>query len=361
MKAVLLLLCLLVSSPVLAHLPSTAYLDLITNSEGSVKGHLQWRLFDLEQVIGLDLNRDGELYWAEVEARYSELANYVAKHLRISAGDIQCRLSIDSRMQLNQQAQGSYLVLGLTGQCPRGQPLSLVYDGLFAQVGQHKLLLQSQSDNGISQRVVSDSMPVMLTSASTWTTFKDYVIQGVIHIWIGIDHLAFLLTLLLVTVVTRQAGEWQPVGPRQTVITATRLISLFTLAHSLTLAAVMFDVLQVPVYWVELIIALTVGLAALNNIWPVVKQLSLLVFGFGLIHGLGFAAVLAELINGTTRTGWALAGFNVGVEVGQLAVVIAVLPILISLRLQQWYRVRAVPMCSGIIALCSLYWLVTRW
>jgi hypothetical protein len=140
-----------------------------------------------------------------------------------------------------------------------------------------------------------------------------------------------------------------------------KIVSAFTVAHSITLSAATLAIVHLPSRWVESAIAASVVLAALNNLFPVVQGRRWVVaFGFGLIHGFGFASVLADLGLPQGATVLALVGFNLGVEVGQLAVVAVFLPLAYGLRRSWVYeRVVLVP-GSVLIAMVALVWLVER-
>ena len=140
-----------------------------------------------------------------------------------------------------------------------------------------------------------------------------------------------------------------------------KVVTAFTLAHSLTLSAAALGVVELPSRFVESAIAASIIVAALNNVWPLVTaRLWMLAFGFGLIHGFGFASVLADL--GLPKTGLAVAllGFNLGVEIGQLAIVAALLPVIYALKAWPQYRRIAMPLGSLAMAALAGVWLLER-
>ena len=169
---------------------------------------------------------------------------------------------------------------------------------------------------------------------------------GFSHILDGIDHLLFVLCLVL---------PIRKIRPLIGVVTA------FTVAHSITLSLAALGVVALPSRWVESAIAASVLLAALNNLFPVVSGRRWVVaFAFGLIHGFGFASVLAELGLPRDALLLALVGFNVGVELGQLAIVAVFLPFAFSLRATSVYRVAVFTGGSLAIAAVSAAWLGER-
>jgi hypothetical protein len=192
--------------------------------------------------------------------------------------------------------------------------------------------------------------------------FVDYAREGVWHIWIGFDHILFLLSLLLPSVLLGSGKGWQPAERfAPTFWDVLKVATSFTVAHSITLSLAALSIIQLPSRLVESAIALSVVLAALNNLWPVVRGRRWLVaFGFGLIHGFGFASVLADLGLPQSALLVALVGFNVGVEAGQLALVAAFLPIAYALRRGPLYRRVIFLGGSAGIVLISVIWLVER-
>jgi hydrogenase/urease accessory protein HupE len=181
-------------------------------------------------------------------------------------------------------------------------------------------------------------------------TFWSFIELGVEHIWTGYDHLLFLFALLVVCRSFRSIVA---------------IISCFTLAHSLTLALATLDVVALPSRWVEAAIAASIVFVGVENVWrrgAEPRGRWALTFGFGLIHGFGFASVLRDLGVGNTREGIAipLLTFNLGVELGQIAVASAVLPIIWQLRKNDRFLKQGVPAMSAVVAVAGFYWLLQR-
>jgi hydrogenase/urease accessory protein HupE len=180
-------------------------------------------------------------------------------------------------------------------------------------------------------------------------TFTAFFRLGVAHILLGFDHLLFLAGLLLV------ARSW-----RSIVI----VITSFTVAHSCTLALATFSLVSLPSRWAEPLIAASILWVGVENIVErgEPKQRWIVTFFFGLVHGFGFASVLRDLGLGHNGRGIALPlfSFNLGVEVGQIAVAAVLVPLLWKLAESPRYRTRWLPLLSGIVALGGAYWLVLR-
>jgi hypothetical protein len=199
-----------------------------------------------------------------------------------------------------------------------------------------------------------------LRAPSKLSQFGDYVRHGVWHIWIGFDHILFLLSLLLPAVLVLGPGASQPQTLRAAFIDVIKVVTAFTIAHSITLSLASLQILSLPSRWVESAIAASVVLAALNNIWPLFRgRRPHAAFVFGLIHGFGFAGVLADLGLPQGALLLSLAGFNVGVELGQLAIVAVFLPLAFLSR-RTWFYRQVLTGGSALIALLAAVWLFER-
>jgi hypothetical protein len=183
-----------------------------------------------------------------------------------------------------------------------------------------------------------------------------------VHLWIGYDHMLFLLALLLPAAVRRERGQWVVENDLTKALKDVALIvTAFTAAHSATLVIATLGVVRLPIEWVETFIALSIVAVAINIIWPFLGTRRYLVgFGFGLIHGFGFASVLSDFLVGTSSLLVALASFNLGVELAQLAVVVGVVPVIFLLRNQWVYQQVILPV--GVVAIIATgsFWVWER-
>ena len=203
------------------------------------------------------------------------------------------------------------------------------------------------------------------------SSFLGFVREGVHHILIGYDHILFLLSLLLPAVWIRSAAtdprtgvtrtRWRPSQDlRPALANVLKVVTAFTVAHSITLALSVLDVVNPPSRWVESTIAASVVLAALNNLWPLISEARWrLTFLFGLVHGFGFASALKDAGLAKGALVGPLVGFNVGVEIGQLCIVAVVLPLAWSLRRTRTYRGAFAAGSLAIAGVAGL-WLVQR-
>ncbi len=367
----LLLLGALLGGPAQAHKPSDSYLALTLGEGQRFEGRWDIALRDLDHAIGLDADGNGEITWGEVRVRHAAIADYALARLALRADGQPCRIEAGAQ-QIDEHTDGAYTVLPLAIACPAQAPAALTVDyRLFADLDpQHRGLLNLQAAGSARAAVLGPQAPLQtfeLKSAGAWAQFSAYLREGVWHIWIGFDHILFLLSLLLPAVLVwrsleRGAPAWQPVARlRPAAWEVAKVVTAFTLAHSITLSLATLGWVSLPSRVVESTIAASVVLAALNNVWPVFSGRRWAVaFAFGLLHGFGFATVLADLGLPRSALALALVGFNVGVELGQLAIVALFLPLAFALRGTAFYRRGVMTGGSLAIALLATLWFVER-
>ena len=357
------LLCCVALAPAAAHKPSDSYLNLRIDGQ-ELSGQWDIALRDLDFAIGLDADGDGRITWGELRARHADIAAYALARLAVSGDGQPCTLGAGEQL-VDEHTDGSYTVLPLRGRCPAA-PAQLELDyRLFADLDpQHRGLLNLQAGGGVRAAVLDAGRHgFTLAAPGAWRAFADYGREGVWHIWIGFDHILFLLALLLPAVLVADAGRrWRAAEAfRPVFVDVFKVVTAFTVAHSITLGLATLGVVELPSRWVEAAIAASVVLAALNNLFPVVHGRRWLVaFVFGLIHGFGFASVLADLGLPRDALVIALVGFNLGVEAGQLAIVALFLPLAYALRRTAFYRRVVFAGGSALIALLASLWLAER-
>jgi tetrahydromethanopterin S-methyltransferase subunit B len=268
---------------------------------------------------------------------------------------------------VDKHSDGAYAVLRFDAQCAGDgyQSIDVDYSLFFDLDPTHRGLLRVDRAGEAVTGVLSPDQPrleVRADGRSRLEQLADYLREGVWHIWIGFDHILFLVSLLLPSVYVFRGGRWAPAGRFGDAFwDVFKVATAFTVAHSITLSLAALSVIALPSRLVESVIALSVLLAALNNLWPVVRGRRWLVaFGFGLIHGFGFASVLADLGLPRDALLLALVGFNLGVEAGQLAIVAAFLPLAYALRASLAYRRVVLVGGSAAIALVASLWMIER-
>ncbi len=364
----LLALWAICAMPALAHKASDSY--LVLNVKGQqVTGQWDIALRDIDFAIGLDANSDGEITWGEVRARHTDISAWALGRLNIQRGG-DCTLQVVEHL-VDTHSDGAYAVLRLTGTCPSGtQPLAVNYRLLFEIDQLHRGLMRLDLD-GVSHTAVLAPDTGVLTIKVGETTrlaqFGQYLVEGIWHIWIGFDHVLFLLALLLPAVLVHAATlggtrRWTGVASFRVALTEVLwVVTAFTVAHSITLTLAALQIIELPSRVVESAIAASVVLAAANNIWPVVeKRRWLVAFSFGLVHGFGFASVLTELGLPKDALVLSLLGFNLGVEAGQLAILAVFLPVAYAMRSSALYRKGLFMGGSFLTMLVALVWLAER-
>jgi len=353
-----------------AHKLSDSYLTLRQSDGGSAfDGQWDIALRDLDYAVGIDGNHDGRITWGELKESRPRITRYALERLTvesISRGDREGCLLRPTELLVDEHVDGHYAVLRFAANC-RVRPAQLVlhYGLLFDVDPTHRGLLQISSGKLSQAAVLPRSHPTVainLQSPQRLQQFAEFVTEGVWHIWKGFDHILFLLTLLFPAVIVYRLGRWEPRGSwRESAFDVLKVVTAFTVAHSLTLSLAVLDLIHAPSRVVESTIAATVLLGAMNNLLPVVLERRWLVaFVFGLVHGLGFASVLADLGLHGANLALALVGFNAGVELGQFAIVIVFLPLAVLLRDTVFYRRIFVPVGSGVIGMVAMVWLISR-
>ena len=348
----------------LAHKPSDSYLA-ISAKGAAISGQWDIALRDLEYAIGLDADGNGEITWGAVKAKHADIASYALARLAVRAGDSACPLRATAHL-IDEHSDGAYAVLRFEGECARApDALDIRYGLLFDFDSQHKGLLRLESEAGTLSGIFAadrSEQRFELHKRSALEQFLNFGHEGVWHIWKGFDHVLFLLSLLLPAVLVFRRQRWEQVQDfRPAFWDVVRVVTSFTIAHSITLSLAALQIIWLPSRLVESTIAFSVLLAALNNIRPVVEgRRWMMAFAFGLIHGFGFASVLTDLGLPRDSLLLALVGFNLGVEAGQLVIVSVFLPLAFMLRSTPLYRRGLMHGGSLLIALVALIWMLER-
>ena len=217
------------------------------------------------------------------------------------------------------------------------------------------LVVRSLSGQTVAERILDGTrntfeadLARLSSSGAKPGSFRQFLGLGVEHILTGYDHVVFLLALLLAG-----GAFWN----------TAKIVTSFTLAHSITLGLATLDVVRIPSSVVEPLIAVSIVYVGLENLLQGdLRWRWLLTFGFGLVHGFGFASVLRELGVGAAGVGVAvpLVSFNLGVEMGQVGVMLLARPLIWKLRSQPFFVMKCVPACSLLVTLVGGYWLLQR-
>lgn len=333
----------------LAHDPGLSSANLQLRA-GKISVVVTYNDRDISTVLGEDaqaVRRGGPAFQKELTALTQRVLL-----LEVDGRQVQAKIE-SANVDQNKNVEFTY-----TYDCPPGARAITVRSQLLSEMPfGHRQAFAAVNAAGnevarslLSSRETTATVILAEATASSSHSLADFFLLGVRHILTGYDHLLFLFGLLIVCRNLREA---------------TLLITCFTIAHSLTLALSTFGLVQLPSRLVETAIAASILYVGLENLARRVGRFRgrwLLTFGFGLVHGLGFAGALREM--GVANSGWAttipLAGFNSGVEVGQLCFAGVLLPLILHYRKQPRFLRAAVPACSIAVAAAGGCWLVQR-
>jgi hydrogenase/urease accessory protein HupE len=322
-------------------------------SENELSGRLTFARSDIEKLVQTDANGDGKLSseeFAKAQPKLQALAGRAFEirfdEQTVAARDV--KVSVDESDAVHFDfvlpLATNYKVLNLRSNIIAS--LSQGHRQYFTLLNEEGQKLNEQMLDARNSAVEIDLQT--LTTKGRPQSFGQFLLLGIEHILTGYDHLAFLFALLLL------GGKFSD---------AAKIITSFTLAHSITLALATFNLVGLSPSIVEPLIAVSIIYVGLENIFRrEMKRRWLLTFGFGLIHGLGFATVLRELGIGASagQTILPLLSFNLGVEMGQIAIAALILPLIWKLRERNTFALRYVPACSVLLVLLGGYWFVQR-
>jgi hypothetical protein len=357
---------LISAGPAQAHKASDAYLTLRIDG-AKVEQRFDIALRDLDRELALDADDDGQISWGEVRLRWAEITRLANSGLALGFDGQVCTLISRSSPQLDEHSDGRYAVLQQSLRCPaKVTAISLDYRLFANSDASHRGIARISAGGEQSAVLVpgggAQDFAIESSASKPATTLGGFVAEGIHHIAVGIDHVLFLVTLLMVAVWRREGGRWVVRASAASAWRETlRLVTAFTVAHSLTLGLATAGVLSPPSRWIEALIAASVFVAAVDNLWPFVKGPRwIMVSFFGLVHGFGFAGPLQALGLDRSNLALPLFGFNLGVEIGQLAIVALLLPLACWLREARFYRLAVVRGGSTLVAGIAAIWMVER-
>jgi len=357
-----------------AHKESDAYLNLRTDPANPdvLRGQWDIALRDLSFVLDIDSNHDSKITWGEVKAHRAVIEKYALDRLVVRGDGLVCEMT-PTGQRIDEHSDGAYDVIDFDAVCDKDIPSSLIVDyTLFRDVDPyHRGIVTIRAGERTAGAVLGPDNPVAsidLRAPDRWQQFKSFMTDGIWHIWTGPDHLLFIFSLLLPAVLIRRKANaparayWQPAERlSSSIIELVKVVSGFTVSHSVTLTLSVLGYVHLPSRLVESGIALSIIVAAANNLFPIVTRSAWLVaFAFGFIHGLGFASALAGLQLPPASMAVSLGGFSLGVELGQEAIVLPLLPLAFVLRRTRFYQIGILRWGSILIIAISTLWLVQR-
>ncbi|MEQ8422257.1 MAG: HupE/UreJ family protein [Arenibacter algicola] len=371
-----------------AHQPKHSYIYLRVYENQNVEGRFELSVSDLNTYLGLQLKDTPEP--DEVKPYLEQIQDYLYKNSSFKSKNGIYQIVFTDEISIMPVVKATYVRLHfyLEDSVELPDEIEVTYSVLFEEDPDHinmlafeynwkAGLINNESIVALDFTPGNETKILSMTDSSIWNGFVAMVKQGVWHIWIGLDHILFLLALILPSVVRRKKklvevgpGKteskyyiwgWEPVQQfKPAFIYIIKVITFFTIAHTITLTLASLEIVSLPSRVVESIIALSIGLAAYHNITPIFKGKDwIIAFVFGLFHGFGFASVLGDLgIKGEFLT-LTLFGFNLGVEIGQVAIIALIFPILYFVRKIKFYPHFLVYL-SILLIIISLYWFVER-
>jgi hypothetical protein len=390
------LACLLLAGPALAHKGSDAYLQLKLEGAASTL-RVDLALRDLDAVLDIDADANGQLTWGEVRGAYPAIERYLAARVLVDGCQWQ---SVTTALE--RRADGVYAALTWSGHCAVEAALPAIrYSALREIDPTHRAIAKIERPGSEAVVQVLDPTKVLPPAAKVAASAPSaasgasrdaagsvsanaaasdpalgataaapsqphpsagFVKEGMRHILGGYDHVLFLLVLLLPAVMRRMKTGWQPVERlAQAIMPVAVIVTAFTIAHSVTLTLAGLKLVSLSSSFIEPAIAVTIVLAAIDNLTPIFRgRRAIVTFLFGLIHGFGFAGVLGELNLPTVQFAWALFEFNLGIELGQLFIVAIAVTALFAFRRQRWYSLVVIRGGSAVAIVIGTLWFIDR-
>lgn len=365
MKATVIVPLLILATTAAAHKPSDSYLSLTARSGQNLHGQWDVAIRDLDFAIDLDRNLDGVITWYELRTRHNDISTYLSERISLTGNEVPCSVAGLDHL-VDKHSDGSYAVWRFEVSCPDEVSEFEISYGLFFDMDpQHRGLLAIHEGEDVEVRVFSSSIQTQsfeIGEPKLRHVFQTWFITGARHIWQGVDHVLFIFSLLLPVALLRRKTGWEFSSQlRKPISEAVKVVTSFTVAHSVTLSLAVLGIVEVPVNAVEPLIAVSVLVVAMNNVYPLIKRrVWLVTFLFGLAHGFGFASALTDLGLAEYSIALPLVAFNLGVEAAQLLVVLSVFPAVYWLSRFTLYRRVGMPAISFMIVLVASVWLADR-
>lgn len=371
--AALSLATVLLSPPANAHSLGQSYMFLQVY-DASLNGSVDMSIADLNAALGLELPTDHSVTESDLEPHTDRMNAYLRDRVDLSIDGRAAALPlIGVELYDLPLAQYVRVKFGFEDLPAPAEKVDVRYEVLFDQMPEHRGMLvvehnwktatfNNEANVSLIFSPSATRQTLDLTSSSVWRGFVGLVGMGVHHIWIGIDHILFLLALLLPAVVVRGANGWQPSDSfKGSLIYVVKVVTIFTIAHTITLSLAALGKISLSSRLVESIIALSIAIAALDILVPIFKKrIWWIVFAFGLFHGFGFASVLGDIGIPSKYLTHSLLGFNIGVELGQLVIVCALFPILYLARRTTAYTRGVLTVGALALIAVSMYWFIER-
>jgi hydrogenase/urease accessory protein HupE len=344
--------CTWLAIPILAHSLQAHTISLtyaeVRVDERQVVWSLKLPIPELDLLLGLDENHDGQVDASEISRSENKVRQYVLSKLGVLNDGREVPGAIGG-LRLWRDPEGHpFVQMEAVFPAPAAGfgKITLRCDMLRDVVASHQTLAKITAGGETLDFVFQNGRSFEVSAnPSTLQTVLQFVRMGILHIFTGYDHIAFLLGVVLI------GGSFK---------TILKVVTSFTVAHSITLALAAFRVVELPSRLVESGIALSIIYIALENLFfDKFDRRWIVTFFFGLVHGFGFASALQEVHLSRHLLATALFSFNLGVEIGQLCIVAALLPGLLYISRLQFNTV-IVKGCSAVIFVLGSFWLWQR-
>lgn len=367
MKSAVVIVMVFISSVCFGHSQGTSYL-LMEEQGGQISAQWKVPLKELDKVLDLDWNRDGYIQWNDLLANQDRIINYVFSTFVIQREYRSCDAHVDKLMLENLNA-GLFVFIPFKVDCPVDaviDPIISLDSKLFQSANPMlKTVLNYTSGKREFVQILSGvtSSAEFRIRQSSIASVTRFIKEGIWHIVIGFDHLLFLAALVLPVVLSMRPNQSvsQENQVKPIVKEVSKVVTAFTVAHSVTLALAASETIQLSATLVECSIALSVVVGAVLALIPRFdKWRWSLAFGFGLIHGFGFANVLADLVGSVSSFMLALFAFNLGVEFGQIVLVVIILPILFLIRRNSLVQRYSLASSMAVICVFGVVWFYER-
>lgn len=374
-----------------AHAPNQSYIFLAIYQD-SITGNYQITTNDINKSFDLNLSRDADM--EALNPHFATIKDYLIEHSAFSSKFGEHKINVTGYEIFQNEALGTYVKINFKLENLDEIPdeIDITYNAIFAEDPTHRGIqvitynwkagiLDNEAMISLTFSPEDPKQTLDLTDSSIWKGIISMIQSGIHHIWIGLDHILFLLALILPGVVRRIkpkelmlskkengsllsfsniSNMWEPVKRfKPALIYIIKIISFFTIAHTITLSLAALEIINLSSRFVEATIAISIALAAFHNIRPIFKNDWVIAFGFGLFHGFGFASVLGGIgLTGEFMV-LSLLGFNLGVEIGQIAIIGIMFPILYLIRKSRFYPY-VIIYGSILLILISFYWFTER-
>lgn len=363
-----------------AHNPDRSIIYLKIYETSNIEGEFHINVNELNDILGFSISQSFTV--ADIKLHRQDIQNYLLSTTKFKSLKGHHNIIFVDELYTIPTSFGDFISLGfyLDNSVNIADNIEITFKSFLEEDPNHinYVTIQHNWKSGIINNeamiaLVYDNenytKVLSVTDTSVWKGFVAMVKEGIWHIWIGIDHILFLLALILPSVVRRRKTNtnqysiygWEPVMTfKPAFIYIIKVVTFFTIAHTITLTLASLEIVMLPSRFVESIIAFSIGLAAYHNIKPIFKMKDwIIAFIFGLFHGFGFASVLSDLgLTGEFLT-LSLLGFNIGVELGQVAIIAGIFPVLYLIRKYNFYP-KFLVYTSVLLIIISLYWFIER-